>query len=101
MVFDIITKALKNKFSVQDCYHPTNFNHYMELKPVSATPTNGYDAYELLIRTEPKIVALKLRIYPSQETKLEASVFVSEYNPELITQEKAIQLLKQLIGIRY
>lgn len=95
-IFDMLKKALANKFTAKIPYQRFNNEGYIELEPTSTSPFSGYNAYNFTIKTEPRHVLFETRIIFDGKN---VSAQMIEYRTEILTKDDIIELLKQVIGV--
>lgn len=95
-IFDMLRKALSNKFTAKIPYQRFDNEGFIKLKPTETSQFSGYDAYQFTVAVEPKKLALEARIIFDGKN---VSVLMNEYQMHLLTQETIIDLLKQVIGV--
>ena len=61
-IFDMLRKALSNKFTANIPYQRFNNEGFIKLKPMETSQFSGYNAYLFTIEVEPKKLALEARI---------------------------------------
>lgn len=86
-IFDMLKKALTNKFTAKIPYQHFDNEGYVELEPTSTSTFSGYNAYNFII--EARI------IFDGKNV----SVQMIEYRTDILTKETIIDLLKQVIGV--
>ena len=95
-IFDMLKKALTNKFTAKIPYQHFDNEGYVELEPTSTSTFSGYNAYNFIIEVEPRHVLLEARIIFDGKN---VSVQMIEYRTDILTKETVIDLLKQVIGV--
>lgn len=95
-IFDMLKKALSNKFTANIPYQRFNNEGFIKLKPMETSQFSGYNAYLFTIEVEPKKLALEARIIFDEKN---VSILIIEYPTHLLNQETVIDLLKQVIGV--
>lgn len=95
-IFNMLRKALANKFSAKIPYQHFDNEGFVELKPMGTSPFSGYNAYWFIIQVEPRKIALEARIVFDGKN---VSVQMIEYQTYILTRETVIDLLKQVIGV--
>lgn len=95
-IFNMLKKALANKFTAKTPYQRFDNEGYVELEPTSTTTFSGYNAYLFTIEIEPRKIALEVRIIFDGKN---VSIQMLEYRTEILTNENVIELLKQVIGV--
>lgn len=95
-IFDMLKKALANKFTAKIPYQHFDNEGYVELEPTSTSTFSGYNAYLFTIEVEPHKVAIETRIIFDGKN---VSVQMLEYQTYLLEQNTVIDLLKQVIGV--
>lgn len=95
-IFDMLKKALSNKFTAKIPYQRFNNEGFIKLKPMETSQFSGYDAYLFTIGVEPKKLALEARIIFDGKN---VSVLMIEYQTHLLDRDAVIDLLKQVIGV--
>lgn len=95
-IFDMLRKALSNKFTANIPYQRFNNEGFIKLKPMETSQFSGYNAYLFTIEVEPKKLALELRIDFDGKN---VSVLMIEYRTDILTKDDIIELLKQVIGV--
>lgn len=95
-IFDMLKKALANKFTAKIPYQRFDNEGYVELEPTSTTTFSGYNAYNFIIESEPRHILLEARIVFDG---MNVSVQMIEYRTDILTKNDIIELLKQVIGV--
>lgn len=95
-IFDMLRKALSNKFTANIPYQAFDEGDFVKLKPMETSQFSGYNAYLFTIEVEPKKLALEARIIFDEKN---VSILIIEYPTHLLNQETVIDLLKQVIGV--
>lgn len=95
-IFDMLKKALANKFTAKISYPHFDNEGFVELKPIETSQFSGYNAYRFVIQVEPRKIALESRIVFDGKN---ASIQIIEYQTHLLAQNTVIELLKQVIGV--
>ena len=95
-IFDMLKKALANKFTAKIPYQRFDNEGYVELEPTSTSTFSGYNAYNFTIEAEPRHVLLETRIIFDGKN---VSVQMIEYRTDILTKDNIINLLKQVIGV--
>lgn len=95
-IFNILRKALSNKFTANIQYQAFDDGDFVKLKPMETSQFSGYNAYLFTISTKPDEKALEVRIIFD---KRNVSVLMIEYQTHLLDQDTVIDLLKQVIGV--
>ena len=95
-IFDMLKKALSNKFTANIPYQRFNNEGFIKLKPMETSQFSGYNAYLFTIEVEPKKLTLEARIIFDGKN---VSILIIEYPTHLLNQETVIDLLKQVIGV--
>ena len=95
-IFNMLKKALANKFKAKIPYQRFDNEGCVELEPTSTTTFSGYNAYLFTIEIELRKIALEVRIIFDGEN---VSVQMLEYQTYLLEQDTVIDLLKQVIGV--
>lgn len=95
-IFNILRKALANKFTANIPYQGFDGDDFVTLKPMETSQFSGYNAYLFTINAEPRKKALEVRIIFDGKN---ISILMIEYQTQLLKQDTAIDLLKQVIGI--
>lgn len=95
-IFNMLKKALANKFTAKIPYQRFDNEGYVELEPTSTTTFSGYNAYLFTIKIEPRKIALEVRIIFDGK---DVSIQILEYQTYLLEQDTVIDLLKQVIGV--
>lgn len=95
-IFDMLKKALTNKFTAKIPYQRFDNEGYVELEPTSTSTFSGYNAYNFIIEAEPRRVLLEARIIFDGKN---VSVQMIEYRTDILTKETIIDSLKQVIGV--
>ena len=95
-IFDMLKKALSNKFTAKIPYQHFDNEGFVELEPMETSQFSGYNAYRFIIQVEPRKIALEARIVFDGKN---VSIQMIEYQTHILTQETVIDLLKQIIGV--
>lgn len=95
-IFDMLRKALSNKFAANIPYQAFDEGDFVKLKPMETSQFSGYNAYLFTIEPEPHKKALETRIVFDGKN---VSVLMIEYRTEILTNETVIELLKEVIGV--
>ena len=95
-IFDMLRKALSNKFAANIPYQAFDEGDFVKLKPMETSQFSGYNAYLFTIKPEPHKTALEARIVFDGKN---VSILMIEYHTEILTNENVIDLLKQVIGV--
>lgn len=95
-IFDMLRKALSNKFAANIPYQRFDNEGFIKLKPIETSQFSGYNAYLFTIKVEPGKTALEARIVFDGKN---VSTLMIEYHTEILTNENVIELLKQVIGV--
>ncbi len=95
-IFDMLRKALSNKFTANIPYQAFDEGDFVKLKPMDTSQSSSYNAYLFTIKPEPHKTALEARIVFDGKN---VSILMIEYHTEILTNEKVIDLLKQVIGV--
>lgn len=95
-IFNMLKKALVNKFSAKIPYQKYNDKGHIELEPFETSQFSSYNSYKFTIEIEPEKTALEVRIIFDGKI---VNVLVVEYDDTTLTQETIIDLLKQVIGV--
>lgn len=95
-IFDMLRKALSNKFTANIPYQAFDESDFVKLKPMETSQFSGYNAYLFTIKPEPHKTALEARIVFDGKN---VSILMIEYHTEILTNENVIDLLKQVIGV--
>lgn len=95
-IFNMLKKALANKFKAKIPYQRFDNEGYVELEPTSTTTFSGYNAYLFTIEIEPRKIALEVRIIFDGKN---VSIQMLEYQTYLLEQDTVIDSLKQVIGV--
>lgn len=95
-IFDMLRKALSNKFTANIPYQAFDDGDFVKLKPMETSQFSGYNAYLFTISTKPGEKALEARIIFDGKN---VSVQMIEYRTDILTKETVIDLLKQVIGV--
>jgi hypothetical protein len=95
-IFNMLKKALVNKFSAKIPYQRFDDEGFVNLKPKETSQVSSYNSYEFTINVEPRKKALEVRI--TFDGKI-VNVIVIDYLTHLLDQDTVINLLKQVIGI--
>lgn len=95
-IFNMLKKALANKFNAKIPYQHFDNEGCVELEPTSTTTFSGYNAYLFTIEIEPRKIALEVRIIFDGK---DISIQMLEYQTYLLEQDTVIDLLKQVIGV--
>ena len=95
-IFDMLKKALTNKFTAKISYPHFDNEGFVELKPIETSQFSGYNAYRFVIQVEPRKIALESRIVFDEKN---VSIQIIEYQTHLLAQNTVTELLKQVIGI--
>lgn len=95
-IFNMLRKALSNKFTANIPYQRFDNEGFIKLKPQETSQYSGYNAYLFTIEVEPHKKALEARIIFDGRN---ISVLMLEYQTHLLDQDTVIDLLKQVIGV--
>lgn len=95
-IFDMLRKALSNKFTANIPYQRFDNEGFIKLKPMETSQFSGYNAYSFTINVEPQKTALETRIMFDGK---QVSILMIKYNDTILTIESVINLLKQVIGV--
>lgn len=95
-IFDMLKKALANKFTAKIPYQRFDNKGCVELEPTSTSTFSGYNAYLFTIEIEPRKIALEVRIIFDGKN---VSIQMLEYQTYLLEKDTVIDLLKQVIGV--
>lgn len=95
-IFNMLRKALSNKFTANIPYQRFDNEGFIKLKPMETSQFSGYNAYLFTIKVESSKTALEARIVFDGKN---VSVLMIEYRTEILTNENVIELLKQVIGV--
>ena len=95
-IFDMLKKALSNKFTAKIPYQHFDNEGFVELKPMETSQFSGYNSYWFIIQVEPRKTALEARIIFDGKN---VSIQIIEYQTHLLAQKTVIELLKQVIGV--
>ena len=95
-IFNMLRKALSNKFTADIPYQRFNDEGFIKLKPMETSQFSGYNAYLFTIEVEPHKKALETRIIFDGKN---VSVLMIDYLTHLLDQDTVINLLKQVIGV--
>lgn len=95
-IFNMLRKALSNKFTADIPYQHFHNEGFIKLKPMETSQFSGYNAYLFTIEVEPRKKALETRIVFDGK---HISILIIEYQTHLLNQETVIDLLKQVIGV--
>lgn len=95
-IFNMLKKALVNKFSAKIPYQRFDDEGFVNLEPKETSPVSSYNSYEFTINVEPRKKALDVRI--TFDGKI-VNVIVIDYLTHLLDQDTVINLLKQVIGV--
>lgn len=95
-IFNMLKKALINKFSAEIPYQRFDDEGIVNLEPKETSQFSSYNSYEFTINVEPRKKALEVRI--TFDGKI-VNVLVVTYDDTIITQDTVINLLKQVIGV--
>lgn len=95
-IFDMLKKALANKFTAKIPYQHFDNEGCVELEPTSTSTFSGYNAYLFTIEIEPRKIALEVRIIFDGKN---VSIQMLEYQTYLLEKDTVIDLLKQVIGV--
>ena len=95
-IFNMLKKALANKFTAKIPYQRFDNEGYVELEPTSTTTFSGYNTYLFTIEIEPRKIALEVRIIIDGKN---VSIQMLEYQTNLLEQDTVIDSLKQVIGV--
>lgn len=95
-IFDMLKKALANKFTAKIPYQRFDNEGCVELEPTSTSTFSGYNAYLFTIEIEPRKIALEVRIIFDGKN---VSIQMLEYQTYSLEKDTVIDLLKQVIGV--
>lgn len=95
-IFNMLKKALTNKFTAKIPYQRFDNEGYVELEPTSTSTFSGYNAYNFTIEAEPRHILLEARIIFDGKN---VSVQMIEYRTDILTKDDIIELLKQVIRV--
>lgn len=95
-IFDMLKKALANKFTAKIPYQRFDNEGCVELEPTSTSTFSGYNAYLFTIEIEPRKIALEVRIIFDGKN---VSIQMLEYQTYLLEKDTVIDLLKQVVGV--
>lgn len=95
-IFNMLKKALVNKFSAKIPYQRFDDEGFVNLEPKETSQFSSYNSYEFTINVEPRKKALEVRI--TFDGKI-VNVIVIDYLTHLLNQDTVINLLKQVIGV--
>lgn len=95
-IFNMLKKALINKFSAEIPYQRFDDEGFVKLEPKESSQFSSYNSYEFTINVEPRKKALEVRI--TFDGKI-VNVIVIDYLTHLLDQDTVIDLLKQVIGV--
>lgn len=95
-IFNMLKKALTNKFTAKIPYQRFDNEGYVELEPTSTSTFSGYNAYNFTIEAEPRHILLEARIVFDGKN---VSIQMTEYRTDILTKDDIIELLKQVIGV--
>lgn len=95
-IFNMLKKALVNKFSAKIPYQRFDDEGFVNLEPKETSQFSSYNSYEFTINVEPRKKALEVRIIFDGKI---VNVLVVEYDDTVLTQETIIDSLKQVIGV--
>ena len=95
-IFNMLKKALVNKFSAKIPYQRFDDEGFVNLEPKETSQFSSYNSYEFTINVEPHKKALEVRI--TFDGKI-VNVIVIDYLTHLLDQDTVINLLKQVIGV--
>ncbi len=95
-IFNMLKKALINKFSAEIPYQRFDDEGFVNLEPKETSQFSSYNSYEFTINVEPRKKALEVRI--TFDGKI-VNVLVVTYDDTILTQDTVINLLKQVIGV--
>lgn len=95
-IFDMLKKALSNKFAANIPYQRFDNEGFIKLKPMETSQFSGYNAYSFTINVEPQKTALETRILFDGK---QVSILMIKYDNTILTIENVINLLKQVIGV--
>lgn len=95
-IFNMLKKALVNKFSAKIPYQRFDDEGFVNLEPKETSQFSSYNSYEFTINVEPRKKALEVRI--TFDGKI-VNVIVIDYLTHLLDQDTVINLLKQVIGV--
>ena len=95
-IFNMLKKALVNKFSAKIPYQHFDDEGFVNLEPKETSQFSSYNSYEFTINVEPRKKALEVRI--TFDGKI-VNVIVIDYLTHLLDQDTVINLLKQVIGV--
>lgn len=94
-IFNMLKKALVNKFSAKIPYQRFDDEGFVNLEPKETSQVSSYNSYEFTINVEPRKKALEVRIIFDGKI---VNILVVTYDT-ILTQETIINLLKQVIGV--
>lgn len=95
-IFNMLKKALVNKFSAKIPYQRFDDEGFVNLEPKETSQFSSYNSYGFTINVEPRKKALEVRIIFDGKI---VNVLVVEYDDTVLTQETIIDSLKQVIGV--
>lgn len=95
-IFNMLKKALINKFSAEIPHQRFDDEGFVNLEPKETSQFSSYNSYEFTINVEPRKKALEVRI--TFDGKI-VNVLVVTYDDTILTQDTVINLLKQVIGV--
>ena len=95
-IFNMLKKALINKFSAEIPYQRFDNEGFVNLEPKETSQVSSYNSYEFTINVEPRKKALEVRI--TFDGKI-VNAIVIDYLTHLLDQDTVINLLKQVIGV--
>lgn len=95
-IFNMLKKALSNKFTAKIPYQRFDNEGFVKLEPKETSQFSSHNSYEFTINVEPRKKALEVRIIFDGKI---VNVLVVEYDDTVLTQETIIDLLKQVIGV--
>lgn len=95
-IFNMLKKALINKFSAKIPYQRFDDEGFVNLEPKETSQFSSYNSYEFTINVEPRKKALEVQI--TFDGKI-VNVIVIDYLTHLLDQDTVINLLKQVIGV--
>lgn len=95
-IFNMLKKALINKFSAEIPYQRFDDEGFVNLEPKETSQFSSYNSYEFTINVEPRKKALEVRI--TFDGKI-VNIIVIDYLTHLLDQDTVIDLLKQVIGV--
>ena len=95
-IFDMLRKALSNKFTANIPYQHFDNEGFIKLKPTETSQFSGYNAYSFTINVEQQKTALETQIMFDGK---QVSILMIKYDDTILTIESVINLLKQVIGV--